>query len=162
MHADAFRGHVVIVTGASAGIGKALALLLARQGAKVAIFETDPRPHCGGLQHGWQSSHSLQYTLHCQKYALHGFFDALRMEESRSGVSATVICLWWVVTEFHEAQLDKNGLPYGPRGRANYSRRRMSADRCAEITLHAVYKCRGEVLLGARILVSSSLVSSGE
>jgi hypothetical protein len=33
-----------------------------------------------------------------------------------------------VVTEFHEAQMDKNGVPYGPRGRAIYSRRMMSAD----------------------------------
>ena len=37
MKADAFRDQVVIVTGASAGIGKALALQLAHQGAKVAI-----------------------------------------------------------------------------------------------------------------------------
>ena len=37
MKADAFRDQVVIVTGASAGIGKALALQLAGQGAKVAI-----------------------------------------------------------------------------------------------------------------------------
>src|SRR5512146_660090 len=37
MKADAFRDQVVIVTGASAGIGKALALLLASQRAKIAI-----------------------------------------------------------------------------------------------------------------------------
>jgi short-subunit dehydrogenase len=86
------------------------------------------------------------------KYALHGFYDALRMEVSRSGVSATVICPWWVVTEFHEVQMDKNGVPYGPRGRAIYSRRMMSADRCAEITLRAAYKRRREVLMGPGIL----------
>jgi NAD(P)-dependent dehydrogenase (short-subunit alcohol dehydrogenase family) len=34
---NAFRDRVVIVTGASAGIGKSLALQLAGQGAKVAI-----------------------------------------------------------------------------------------------------------------------------
>jgi NADP-dependent 3-hydroxy acid dehydrogenase YdfG len=37
MNTDAFRGQVVIVTGASSGIGRSLAPLLASQGAKVAI-----------------------------------------------------------------------------------------------------------------------------
>ena len=37
MNTDAFRGQVVIVTGASTGIDKSLALLLASQGAKAAI-----------------------------------------------------------------------------------------------------------------------------
>ena len=88
-------------------------------------------------------------TPYCaSKYALHGFYDALRMELSWSGVSATVICPWWVVTEFHEAQMDKYGVAYGPRGRAIYSRRMMSADRCAEITLRAAYTRRREVLMG--------------
>jgi NADP-dependent 3-hydroxy acid dehydrogenase YdfG len=37
MKSEAFRDKVAIVTGASAGIGKALAIQLARQGAKVMI-----------------------------------------------------------------------------------------------------------------------------
>ena len=37
MKADAFRDQVVIVTGASAGIGRSLAMILASQGAKVII-----------------------------------------------------------------------------------------------------------------------------
>jgi len=82
------------------------------------------------------------------KYALHGFYDALRMELARHGVGVTVICPWWVVTEFHEAQMDKNGVPKGSAGRAIYSKKMMSADRCAEITLRAACRRRREVWMG--------------
>lgn len=247
MKADAYRGQVVIITGASAGIGKALALHLARQGAKLAIAARridrleQVATECRGLggevlavptdvseesqckelvektvgvfdgldmlinnaglavlsfladypdlqlfRHTMNVNfygavnctyYALPYlkqtqgrivaissvggkaaipynTPYCaSKYALHGFYDALRMEVSGSGVSATVICPWWVVTEFHEAQMDKNGVPYGPRGRAIYSRRMMSADRCAEITLRAAYNRRREVLMGPGTLI---------
>jgi short-subunit dehydrogenase len=246
MQANAFRGQVVIITGASAGIGKALALKLASQGAKLAIaarraerleqvaVESRQRggealvvptdvsdeaqcktlvqktvseygrldmlinnaglavlslfadyPDLGLFRHTMDVNfygavnctyYALPYLKQAKgrivaissmggkaaipynapycasKYALHGFYDALRMEVSRSGVSATVICPWWVVTEFHEAQIDKNGVPYGPGGRAVYSRRMMSADRCAEITLRAAYKRRREILMGPGIL----------
>ena len=242
MKAEAFRDQAVIVTGASAGIGQALALQLARLGAKVSIaarradrleevattcrafgaevmvVPTDLREEaqCKALVEktvaafgrldmlinnaglavlslfaDYPDLHLFRQTMdvnfygavnctfyalpylkqtkgrivaissmggkaaipyntpYCaSKYALHGFYDALRMELSRSGVSATVICPWWVVTEFHEAQMDKYGVPYGPRGRAIYSRRMMSADRCAEITLRAAYTRRREVLMG--------------
>ena len=82
------------------------------------------------------------------KYAMHGFYDALRMDLSQQGIGITVVCPWWVVTEFHESQMDKNGVPVGARGRAIYDKRMMSAGRCAEITLRAAYKRRREVLMG--------------
>jgi len=70
------------------------------------------------------------------------------MELSTRGVSVTVICPWWVVTEFHEALMDRSGVPRGARGRALYTNKMMSADRCAEIILRAAYKRRREVLMG--------------
>jgi short-subunit dehydrogenase len=82
------------------------------------------------------------------KFAMHGFFEALRMELVKDGVSITIVCPSWVATEFHEAQLDKDGIPRGPRGRAIYSERTMTAERCAEITLNAAQKRRREVLMG--------------
>ncbi len=82
------------------------------------------------------------------KYALHGFYDSLRTEISRHGVSVTVVCPYWVVTEFHEAQMNKNGVPRGSAGRAVYTRNMMTADRCAEIVLQAAHKRRREVLMG--------------
>lgn len=242
MKADAFRGQAAIVTGASAGIGKELALLLARQGAKVALaarraerleqtarecreaggealaFPADvgDEAQCKALVEktietfgrldllvnnaGMAASalfdefpdlslfrrtmdvnfygavsctyYALPYlkqtqgrilaisslggkaaipynTPYCaSKYALQGFYDSLRMELASSGVSATVVCPWWVVSEFHEAQLDKNGTPRGPQGRAFYTSRMMSAARCAEIALRAASQRKREVLMG--------------
>jgi len=89
-------------------------------------------------------------TPYCSsKYGLHGFCDSLRMELYQHGVSVTVVCPWWVVTEFHTAQLTKDGTPRGEvRGKDMYSNKMMSAERCAEITLRAAYKRRREVLMG--------------
>lgn len=236
------KDQVVIVTGASAGIGKSLALLLANQGAKLAIaarrierleavavecqrqgaevlaVQTDvsQEAQCQALVEktiqrfgrldilvnnaGLAASglfeefgdlslfkHVMEVNfygaVHCtyyalphlkqtkgrivavsslggkfplpfntpyisSKYALHGFYDSLRMELSGHGVSATVVCPYWVVTEFHEAQMDKHGQPVGPRGRAVYTDKMMTAERCAQIILTAAAKRRREVLMG--------------
>jgi len=82
------------------------------------------------------------------KFAMHGFFDSLRLELFRHGVSVTVICPYWVVTGFHEAQLDKDGVPRGPRGRGIYNEKMMTAARCAEIILQAVYRRKRELMMG--------------
>jgi short-subunit dehydrogenase len=242
MKADAFRDQVVIVTGASAGIGQALALQLARQGAKVAIAarrverleqvaaecralgaevlsvptDVSDEAQCkvlvektvaafgrldmlinnaglaaSALFDEFPDLHLFRHILevnfygavYCtyyalphlkqtegrivamssvggkaaipyntpyisSKYAMHGFYDALRMELTRSGVSITVVCPWWVVTEFHEAQMNKDGVPRGVSGRAIYSKRMMTAERCAQITLRAAHSRRREVLMG--------------
>lgn len=242
MNSDAFRSQVVIVTGASAGIGAALALELAKQGARlvlaarradrleqvavecralgaealVAPTDVGVEAQCKALVEktiaafgrldmlinnaGMAASALLDefpdltlfrrtmdinffgtvactyYALphlkrtrgrivtvsslggksaipyntpYCaSKYATHGFFDSLRMELAPHGVSCTVICPWWVATEFHEAQLNKDGLPRGARGRAYYSKNTMTAARCAQITLAAAQKRQREVLMG--------------
>jgi short-subunit dehydrogenase len=248
MKADAFRGQVVIVTGASAGIGRSLALQLSGQGAKVAIAARRAERleqvaaecrQCGGdvlvvptdisdelqckalvektiekfgrldllinnaglavtaLLEDFPNLDLFRHTMnvnfygavHCtyyalphlkqnrgrivaisslggkaaipyntpyiaSKYALHGFYDALRMELMSHGVSVTVICPSWVMTEFHEAQMDKNGVPKGSHGRAIYSKNMMTADQCAGITLQATLKRRREVLMGPGLLAA--------
>lgn len=242
MISTAFRDQVVIVTGASAGIGKSLALQLASQGAKLAVaarrterleqvavecrtlggeafvvptdvsdeaqckelvektiaaygrldmlinnaglaasalFDEFPdlrlfrqtmdvnfygAVYCTyyALPHLKQSrgrivaisslggKAAIPYnTPYCaSKYAMHGFYDSLRMELAQHGVSVTVICPYWVVTEFHEAQMNKDGVPRGARGRAIYTKKMMTADQCAGITLRAAHQRRSEVLMG--------------
>ena len=242
MKSDAFHDQVVIVTGASAGIGKSLALMLASQCAKVVIaarraerleqIAESCRMFCGEVMvaptdvadeaqckaliektiatygrldmlinnaglaasalfdefpdlqlfkhtvnvnfygavyctyyalphlkktHGRVVAISslggkaaIPYnTPYCSsKYALHGFYDSLRMEVYQSGVSCTVVCPWWVATEFHESQLNKDGMPRGARGRAYYTKKTMTSDQCAQIVLNAAFKRRREVLMG--------------
>jgi short-subunit dehydrogenase len=81
------------------------------------------------------------------KSAMIGFSDSLRMEVEQAGVSVTVICPFWVVTEFHERYLDKNGQPKGPSGRAIYTERTMTADRCAQIVLRAARRRKRQVVM---------------
>jgi short-subunit dehydrogenase len=82
------------------------------------------------------------------KCAVVGFSDSLRMEVDHAGVSVTVICPYWVVTEFHERYLDKNGQPKGPSGRAIYTAQAMTADQCAQIVLRAARRRKRQVVMG--------------
>ena len=247
MKADAFRAQVVIVTGASAGIGKSLALLLASQGAKVAIVarraerleqvaaecrrlegealvvptDVTNEAQCKALVEKtieafgrldmlinnaglavsalfdeFPDLHLFKHTMdvnfygavYCtyyalphlkqtkgrvvaisslggkaalpynapyiaSKYALHGFYDTLRMELRRHGVSCTVICPSWVATEFHEAQMNKDGVPRGPQGRIYYTKEDDECRALRGVDAKAAYNRRRELLMGGGGLV---------
>jgi short-subunit dehydrogenase len=78
----------------------------------------------------------------------HGFYEPLHMEHYQQRASITGVCPWWVVTEFHAAQLNKDGVPLGTaRGQDYYSSKTMIAECCAEFTLHTIYKRRRDALL---------------
>lgn len=82
------------------------------------------------------------------KFALEGFSESLRMELQANDVSVTVISPSWVVTEFHEHYVNKDGQAKGPSGRAIYTDKTMTADECARITLEAARRRKREVIMG--------------
>jgi len=90
----------------------------------------------------------LNTSYVASKFAMNGFSDSLRMELLDAGVSVTVICPYWVVSRFHENYMDKNGTPKGQAGRAVYTERMMSSDRCAEIIMEAARRRKREIMLG--------------
>jgi len=47
------------------------------------------------------------------KHALHGFFDSLRIEESRNQVKVTMVCPGYVETPLHDRSLGKDGKEVG-------------------------------------------------
>jgi short-subunit dehydrogenase len=247
MKQDIFKDTAAIITGASSGIGRALALQLSAQGAKVALAarradllelaaaecrglggeaiaiptDVSDEDQCKALveksvaafgkldllvnnagltvislfkdlpdlhlfRHAVEINffgavnctyHALPYLIQnrgrivavssvggraaipyntsyiASKFALNGFFDSLRMELVRHGVSVTVIYPSWVVSGFHEAQLDRKGRPMGARGRAIYSKKTMTSEQCGEIILKAAEKRRREVVMSPGHLV---------
>jgi short-subunit dehydrogenase len=96
------------------------------------------------------------------KFAVSGFSDSLRMELRNEGVSVTVIYPYWVVTEFHERMLDKDGHARGPGGRAVYTEKMMTAEQCAKIILQAAKGRKREVVMGpGKIATWLNLIAPG-
>jgi short-subunit dehydrogenase len=96
------------------------------------------------------------------KFALGGLSDSLRLEVKRHGVSVTLVCPYWVVSEFHESYLDREGQPKGKPGRALYTPRTMTADDCARITLEAARRRKRQVLMGpGRFLIPLQALAPG-
>jgi short-subunit dehydrogenase len=80
------------------------------------------------------------------KHALVGFCDSLRIELADSGVTVTVVCPDFVVTETHRRALDGDGKPLG-RSPMNEDKI-MTAEECARLMVRAIEKRR-------RLLITS-------
>jgi NAD(P)-dependent dehydrogenase (short-subunit alcohol dehydrogenase family) len=82
------------------------------------------------------------------KHAVIGFFDSLRVELLDCGVSVTVVCPDFVVSEIHKRALGADGRPLGANPMAASDI--MTAEACAGIMVRAIERRERLVLTSAR------------
>ncbi|MEZ4702260.1 MAG: SDR family oxidoreductase [Rhodothermales bacterium] len=80
------------------------------------------------------------------KHALHGFFDALRMEVWRDGIRVTVVCPGYVRTNVSLNALTGDGTPQGTMDKGQ--EKGMSPAKCADLILWAAERGKNEVYIG--------------
>jgi short-subunit dehydrogenase len=82
------------------------------------------------------------------KHALHGFFDSLRVELAGTGVTVTLVCPDFVVSEIHRRAFGPDGRPLGETPMAES--KIMSTAACARAILRAARARRRLALLSWR------------
>jgi len=80
------------------------------------------------------------------KHALHGFFDALRVELREAGVGVTIVCPGYVATPIRERALVGDGSEQGRDQAAG--RRMLTAEEVARRSLDAAWKRKRLLKLG--------------
>ncbi|MBD3217146.1 MAG: SDR family oxidoreductase [candidate division Zixibacteria bacterium] len=87
-------------------------------------------------------------TAYCaSKFAMAGFFDALRIEQHGSGVSVTMVYPGYVVTKFAGNVVKPDGEKMGEKGLRFYGKSMMSAEKAARIIIDAAAKRKREKVL---------------
>ncbi len=82
------------------------------------------------------------------KHAVIGFFDSLRVELMDAGVSVTVVCPDFVVSEIHKRALGAEGRPLGDNPMTGS--KIMTAERCAELMVDAIGRRERLLVTSAR------------
>lgn len=82
------------------------------------------------------------------KHAMIGFFDSLRIEIADSGVSVTVVCPDFVVSEIHKRAMQGDGSALGKS--PMQKDKIMTAERCAELVATAARDRRRIVITSTR------------
>jgi short-subunit dehydrogenase len=81
------------------------------------------------------------------KFALHGFFEALRAEEERNGVHVTMVCPGFIRTEISLSALRGDGRRHAKMD--SELARGMPAEECARQILRAVARRKKEIVVAA-------------
>jgi short-subunit dehydrogenase len=89
----------------------------------------------------------LRSGYSASKFALHGFFEAMRAEESRNGISVTLVCPGYIRTEISVSALKGDGSRHArvdPQLEQG-----MPVEECARQILAGVARKKHEITVGA-------------
>ncbi len=81
------------------------------------------------------------------KFALHGFYEALRAEEGRNGIRVTMVCPGYIRTDISLSALNGDGSKHAKMD-PNLARG-MPVDRCAAYILKGVARDKKEIVVAA-------------
>ena len=81
------------------------------------------------------------------KFALHGFFEALRAEESRNGIHVTMVCPGYIRTEISVSALKGDGSKHAKVDPE--LARGMPVEECARQILNGVARQKNEISIGS-------------
>jgi len=83
------------------------------------------------------------------KHALMGFFESLRIEIRRYGVSVSIMLPDFVASGIHEREVDERGRPRGRQHRVDYGRV-MDVPTCARVVIDAAAKRKRQAIMSWR------------
>jgi short-subunit dehydrogenase len=81
------------------------------------------------------------------KFALHGFFEALRAEEERNGIHVTMVCPGYIRTEISLSALRGDGRKHAKMD--SELAQGMPAEECARQILRGIARKKKEIIVGA-------------
>lgn len=97
----------------------------------------------------------LRSTYSASKHALHGFYESLRLEEEKNGISVLMVCPGKIKTDISLNALTGSG---GSHNKMDSSQQNgMPAEDCAEKIIVAIEKNKEEVLIGRKEIKAVNL-----
>ena len=97
----------------------------------------------------------LRSSYSAAKHALHGFFDSLRLEEEKNGISVTIVCPGKINTNMSINALKGDGTAHAKMDRS--MDQGMSAEECARQIIVAVAAKKEEVLIGGKEILAAKI-----